>query len=81
MQLYIHDEQSSLPRPYKELKGFQKVFLKAGEAKTITFHISKNDLSFFQPEQHAWVAEKGVFKALVGASSADIKSEVSFELE
>ena len=81
VQLYIHDEQSSLPRPYKELKGFQKVFLKAGEAKTITFHISKNDLSFFQPEQHAWVAEKGVFKALVGASSADIKSEVSFELE
>lgn len=81
VQLYIHDEQSSLPRPYKELKGFQKVFLKAGEAKTITFHISKNDLSFFQPEQHAWIAEKGVFKALVGASSADIKSEVSFELE
>ena len=81
VQLYIHDEQSSLPRPYKELKGFQKVFLKAGEAKTITFHISKNELSFFQPEQHAWVAEKGVFKALVGASSADIKSEVSFELE
>ena len=81
VQLYIHDEQSSLPRPYKELKGFQKVFLKAGEVKTITFHISKNDLSFFQPEQHAWVAEKGVFKALVGASSADIKSEVSFELE
>ena len=81
VQLYIHDEQSSLPRPYKELKGFQKVFLKAGEVKTITFHISKNDLSFFQPEQHAWVAEKGVFKGLVGASSADIKSEVSFELE
>ena len=81
VQLYLHDEEASVLRPYKELKGFEKVFLKAGETKTVTFHITKQDLSFFNPEQHAWVAEKGTFKALVGTSSGDIKSTVDFILE
>ncbi|SQA77733.1 Thermostable beta-glucosidase B [Capnocytophaga ochracea] len=81
VQLYLHDEEASVLRPYKELKGFEKVFLKAGETKTVTFHITKQDLSFFNPEQHAWVAEKGTFKALVGTSSGDIKSTVDFTLE
>jgi len=81
VQLYLHDEKASVLRPYKELKGFEKVFLKAGETKTVTFHITKQDLSFFDPEQHAWVAEKGTFKALVGTSSGDIKSTVDFTLE
>ena len=81
VQLYLHDEEASVLRPYKELKGFEKVFLKAGETKTVTFHITKQDLSFFDPEQHAWLAEKGTFKALVGTSSGDIKSTVDFTLE
>ena len=81
VQLYLHDEEASVLRPYKELKGFEKVFLKAGETKTVTFHITKQDLSFFDADQHDWVAEKGTFKALVGTSSGDIKSTVDFILE
>ena len=81
VQLYLHDEEASVLRPYKELKGFEKVFLKAGETKTVTFHITKQDLSFFDAQQHDWVAEKGTFKALVGTSSGDIKSTVDFILE
>lgn len=80
VQLYITDVKSSLPRPIKELKGFEKVALKAGEEKTVTFTIDKTALSFFDDKKHDWVAEPGDFEALIGASSADIKSKVKFKL-
>jgi len=81
VQLYISDLKSSLPRPVKELKGFKKVFLKAGEEKTIDFTIDKTALSFFDDKQHTWVTESGEFNALVGASSADIKATASFSVK
>ncbi|MBP9585282.1 MAG: glycoside hydrolase family 3 C-terminal domain-containing protein [Bacteroides sp.] len=81
VQLYISDKKSSLPRPVKELKGFSKVRLAPGEEKTITFTIGKEALSFFDDSKHAWVAEPGKFEALIGASSADLKGAVSFELK
>jgi len=81
VQLYISDLKSSLPRPVKELKGFKKVFLKAGEEKTIDLTIDKTALSFFDDKQHMWVTESGEFKALVGASSADIKATTSFSVK
>ena len=81
VQLYISDLKSSLPRPIKELKGFEKISLKGGEEKTITFTIDKTDLSFFDDKKHDWVAEPGAFEAIVGASSTDIKSKVSFSLQ
>jgi beta-glucosidase len=80
VQLYISDKKSSLERPLKELKGFEKVYLKAGEEKMVTFSIDKDALSFFDPVRHDWVAEPGTFEALIGASSADIKTRVAFEL-
>ncbi len=80
VQLYITDVKSSLSRPIKELKGFEKVALKAGEEKTVTFTIDKTALSFFDDKKHDWVAEPGDFEALIGASSADIKSKVKFKL-
>lgn len=80
VQLYISDLKSSLPRPVKELKGFEKVFLKAGEEKTVTFTINKSALSFFDDKKHDWVAEPGDFQALTGSSSADIKSVLDFSL-
>ncbi|QJD97738.1 glycosyl hydrolase [Mucilaginibacter robiniae] len=80
VQLYISDLKSSLPRPIKELKGFEKVFLKAGEQKTVTFTIDKAALSFFEPTKHEWVAEPGNFEALIGASSAAIKTKTAFTL-
>jgi beta-glucosidase len=81
VQLYIRDLQSSLPRPVKELKAFEKVYLKAGEVKTVQFTIDKSALSFFDDKKHAWVAEPGEFEAIVGASSGDVKSKVGFILE
>lgn len=81
VQLYISDLKSSLPRPVKELKAFDKISLKAGEEKTVTFTIDKAALSFFDAAKHDWVAESGKFEALVGASSTDIKSKVAFDLK
>ena len=81
VQLYISDLKSSLPRPLKELKGFEKVYLKAGEEKEVTMSIDKSALSFFDAAKHEWVAENGDFEALIGASSSDIKSKVKFTLK
>lgn len=79
VQLYISDLKSSLPRPVKELKGFDKVKLGPGETKTVKFEITPESLKFFDDKAHEWVAEPGKFKALVGASSTDIRQSVPFE--
>jgi beta-glucosidase len=80
-QLYISDLKSSVPRPIKELKGFEKINLKPGEQKEVSFTIDKSALSFFDAAKHQWVAEPGEFEALVGASSTDIKTKVKFTLQ
>ena len=81
VQLYISDKKSSLPRPIKELKGFQKVKLAPGEEKAVTLTIDKKALSFFDDAKHEWVAEPGKFEAIIGSSSRDIKGTVPFELK
>lgn len=80
VQLYISDLKSSVVRPVKELKGFQKVSLKPGEEKAVTIIIDKAALSFFDADKHDWVAESGDFEALIGASSSDIKAKTGFSL-
>ena len=81
VQLYVSDKKSYLPRPIKELKGFQKVTLAPGEEKIVTFVIDKKALSFFDDKKHDWVTESGDFEALIGASSADIRGKVKFKLQ
>ena len=81
VQLYIADPVSSIDRPVKELKGFEKVFLKAGEKKTVSFEIDAADLSFYDVVKGGWNAEAGEFQALIGPSSAAICQTVSFELK
>lgn len=81
VQLYIRDIKSSLPRPVKELKGFEKVSLAPGETKTVSFTIDKSALSYFDDAKHAWVAEPGDFEAIIGASSTDIKGKTGFTLK
>lgn len=81
VQLYIHDVEASVDRPVKELKGFDKVFLEPGQTKTVEFEIDRQALSFFDADKHEWVAEPGEFKALVAASSDDIRGEISFRLK
>ncbi|GGH18644.1 beta-glucosidase BglX [Pedobacter zeae] len=79
VQLYIQDLVGSITRPVKELKGFQKVNLKAGESKTITFNISENDLKFYNSDLK-FAAEPGDFKVFIGTNSHDVK-EASFTLQ
>ena len=79
VQLYISDEESSLERPVKELKGFKKVALAPGETKKVTFEISEDMLKFYDPVQKAWVLEKGKFTAHVGAASDNIRTSVDFQ--
>lgn len=81
VQLYIHDVEASVDRPVKELKGFDKVYLEPGQTKFVEFVIDRDALSFFDAEKHEWVAEPGEFKALIAASSEDIRGEVSFRLK
>lgn len=81
VQLYIGDEQSSLPRPVKELKGFQKVSLNPGQTQTVTFEITPGMLQYYDDAKGAWVAEPGAFTAYVGAASDDIRGTVEFELK
>ena len=80
VQLYIHDMASSVTRPPKELKAFKKVNLLPGETKTMEFILDKEDLSFYDTEIKAWVAEPGAFEILVGSSSRDIRAKKTFEL-
>ena len=81
VQLYITDPEASVDRPAKELKGFEKVFLKAGQKKTVTFEIDAEDLSYFDADKHEWVAEPGEFQALFARSAGDIRTMVSFQLK
>ncbi|MNI36839.1 Periplasmic beta-glucosidase precursor [compost metagenome] len=78
MQLYIQDLVGSVTRPVKELKGFQKIFLKKGEQKTVNFNIKVDDLKFFDNNLN-YVAEPGNFKVYIGPNSRDVK-EKEFEL-
>jgi beta-glucosidase len=72
VQLYIRDLIGSITRPVKELKGFQKIKLKAGESKKVTFTITVNDLKFYNSELK-YIAEPGDFKIFIGGNSRDVK--------
>lgn len=78
VQLYIHDERSSLERPYKELKGYEKISLKPGETKTVTFTLDKRALSVYDEASKTWNVEEGLFKVLIGSSSHHIKQKGQF---
>ena len=78
VQLYTRDMVGSITRPVKELKGFKKIFLKAGESKTVSFSISAQDLKFYNSDLK-FVAEPGDFKVFIGGNSRDVK-EAAFKL-
>ena len=81
IQLYIHDEQCSVERPYKELKGFAKVALQPGESRDVTLCIDKQALSFYDDKARQWTAEPGFFTALVGNSSDNLPLKARFKLQ
>ena len=72
VQLYIRDLVGSITRPVKELKGFQKINLAAGETKTVSFNITTNDLKFYNSDlKYDW--EAGEFEIMIGPNSRDLK--------
>ena len=78
VQLYLRDKAASVTRPIKELKGFKKVFLQAGEAQTVQFTITEDMLKFYNAESE-YIAEAGEFEAYAGGNS-DCTESVSFRL-
>ena len=80
VQLYISDKKSSVDRPVKELKAFQKVFLQPGETQQVSLTIDRQALSFYDETRGEWVAEPGAFEALVGTASDNLPARCSFNL-
>jgi beta-glucosidase len=76
-QLYIRDEVSSVTRPVKELRGFQRITLEPGKTETVKFTLGPDELSFLNREMHR-VVEPGSFKIMIGGNSVDlIESKLS----
>lgn len=81
VQLYIGDEESALPRPVKELKGFVKIALEPGETRTVTFDVTPGMLKYYDDRKAEWAVEPGLFTAYVGTASDDIRQTLRFSLE
>lgn len=73
VQLYVSDKTGVEVRPEKELKGFEKVFLKAGESKKVTFKLDKRSFAFWNTDIKEWYAPSGTYEIKIGASSRDIR--------
>lgn len=81
IQIYAKDKSSSVLRPSKELKGFKKINLRAGESKTIQIKIPVKKLSFFDDTKMNWKLEKGEFQFLIGTSSRNIYQSIDIKVE
>jgi beta-glucosidase len=79
-QVYVQDLEASVPRPIKELKGFQKVKLNAGESKQLVVELKRVDFAFWDVKSHNWLVEPGKFKIMVGQSSKEIVLDSEIEL-
>ena len=71
VELYVRDIEASVPRPVRELKGFAKIDLAPGEAKTVRFTLTPMDLSYFDVDRNDWYAEPGFFDIQVGPHSRE----------
>ncbi len=81
VQVYVHDQQSGLVRPQKELKGFAKVELQPGETKTVSIALDFRAFAYYHPEYKQWITEDGAFDLLLAASVADIRHTLTVTLE
>ena len=79
VQLYLRDQVASVTRPVKELRGFWRIQLEAGEAKRVEFKLGPADLGFYDRDMKR-VVEPGKFDLMVGASSADIRQKATLEV-
>ncbi len=80
VQLYVHDLQASVKRPKKELRGFERISLKPGEKKTVSFPLPAERLAFYDEGRKAFVVKPGAFEIFIGSSSEDIRAKGQFEV-
>ena len=79
-QLYVGQENPTVDRPIKELKGFKKVYLQPGESETVTLPLNLRSFAYWDEATQKWIALPGTYKVLVGAASDDIKLKGQFSL-
>lgn len=81
VQLYVADEESTVIRPEKELKGFEKVELQPGEKRTVHFRLNKRSFAYYNTDIHNWHVESGRFVIMIGKSSRDIVLKTGIYVE
>ena len=79
-QVYVGKKISCVTRSVKELKAFEKVYLKRGEKKTVNITIDVNDLAYYNRSMRSWVVEPGEYQIYLGSSSRDIRQKVNVEI-
>jgi beta-glucosidase len=80
VQLYVQDVKASVPRPIKELKGFERVLLRPEQTKVVRVNLDARAMSFYDVTKKQWSVEPGQFKIMVGSSSRDIRLSAEFEV-
>lgn len=81
VQLYVADVDSKIDRPIRELKGFDKVFLKSGEKKTVSFTLDRRSFAYWDVEIHDWAVQSGKFEIEVGPSSVCLPLKITIEVK
>jgi beta-glucosidase len=81
VQVYVHDRESGLVRPEKELKGFAKVALEPGETKPVSINLDFRAFAYYHPKYRQWITEDGDFDILIASSAADIRHTLPATLE
>ena len=79
-QVYVNDKECSVPRPEKELKGFEKVYLYPGESKNITIILDEEAFSFYNLDSHQFIIEPGEFEIMVGDSAENLPLRTTLKL-
>ena len=81
VQLYVSDVESSMPMPVKQLRGFERISLKKGQKKTVTFTLTPiEDMHYYDAVQKQYAVDPGEFEIQIGASSVDIRAKKSVTL-
>lgn len=81
VQIYVHEENPCVPRPVRELKGFCKVSIPKGQARTVTVHLPREAFAYYASDSHGWVINPGAYTIEAGASAADIRTAIPVVLE
>jgi beta-glucosidase len=80
VQLYVHEVKPAVKRPVKELRGFERIHLKPGARKKVTFTLPAEKLAFYNETAHGFVVKPGAFDVMAGSASDDIRAQAQFSV-